>query len=133
MATRDGQERDRERAIRVLDPKQVEAAGNMPKRISEFVGRLASGDAAVSIALMASPAGWIEPPQTPEFDEFTVILRGELHVLSDGGTQVVHAGQAVRVPRGIRVQYATPGPEGAEYIAVCVPAFSPETVHRDAS
>ncbi|HTP27442.1 MAG TPA: cupin domain-containing protein [Anaeromyxobacteraceae bacterium] len=125
-----GQGRDQEDEIRILDPKRVEAAGNMPKRISEFVGRLASSDSILSIARMESPAGWTEPPQTPEFDEFTVVVQGELHVLSHGRIWVVRAGQAIRVPRGIRVQYATPGP--AVYIAVCLPAFSPDLVHREA-
>lgn len=117
--------------IRIVDPKSMQAAGNPPKAIAEHIGRVASQDTQVSIARMRSPSGWVEPPQTPEFDEFTLVLSGEVHVTSSGGTQVVHAGQAVRVPRGIRVQYATPGPAGAEYIAVCVPAFAPTIVHRE--
>jgi mannose-6-phosphate isomerase-like protein (cupin superfamily) len=117
--------------IRIIEPRLVEAAGNMPKQIAEHVGRVASGDSVLSIARMVSPSGWIETPQTPEFDEYTVVLRGEVHVISGGETQIVRAGQAVRVPRGIHVQYATPGAGGADYMAVCFPAFSPETVHRD--
>lgn len=115
----------------IVEPVYVEAAGNVPKLIAEYIGRVASGDAGVSIAKMTSPSGWIEPPQTPEFDEFTVVLRGELHVSMRGETQIVRAGQALRAPRGVRVQYATPGPDGAEYLAVCVPAFSPDLVHRE--
>jgi mannose-6-phosphate isomerase-like protein (cupin superfamily) len=117
--------------ISILEPKFVEAAGNQPKKIAEYIGRVASGDRALSIAVMASPRGWTEPAQTPSFDEFTVVLRGELHVTSGGKTEVVRAGQAVRVPRGIRVQYATPRSDGAETIAVCIPAFSPDIVHRE--
>ena len=118
-------------AIRIIEPRRVEAAGNMPKQIAEHVGRVASGDSVLSIARMVSPSGWIETPQTPEFDEYTLVLRGEVHVISGGERQIVRAGQAVRVPRGIRVQYATPGAGGADYVAVCLPAFSPDTVHRD--
>lgn len=132
MATGDVQGRDGEARVRVFEPIQISAAGNLPKRISEHVGRLASGDASVSVARMVSPPGWIEPPQTPEFDEFSVVLRGELHVLCAAGTRIVRAGQAVRVRRGTRVQYATPGVDGAEYLAVCLPAFSPDSVHREA-
>jgi len=106
-------------------PSIVEAAGNLPKRIEEYVGRVNSRTAAVSIAKMSSPPGWVEPGQTPEFDEYTVVLRGTLRV---NGIDV-HAGQAVIAHAGEHVQYETP--EGAEYIAVCVPAFSMETVHRD--
>jgi mannose-6-phosphate isomerase-like protein (cupin superfamily) len=117
--------------IAIFEPKFLEAAGNQPKKIAEYIGRVASGDSALSIAVMASPKGWIEPAQTPEFDEFTVVLRGELHVTSGGKTEIVRAGQAVRVPKGFRVQYATPGPEGAETVAVCIPAFAPDNVHRE--
>lgn len=112
-------------------PTRVQAAGNIAKLIDEYVGRVATGTTAVSIAHMRSPAGWVEPGQTPEFEEYTVVLKGALHVAHRGGTQVVHAGQAVVARAGEWVQYSTPGPEGAEYIAVCLPAFSPETVHRD--
>jgi len=117
--------------IRVRQAKRVAAGGNKPKQISEQVGRVASGDAALSVAVMRSPAGWVEPAQTSEFDEYTVVLRGELHVLGGGATMVVRTGEAVHVPRGMRVRYATPGPDGAEYVAVCLPAFSPDLVHRD--
>ena len=115
----------------VPTPSIVEAAGNKPKIIEEFVGRVNSGTSAVSIARMKSPSGWIEPGQTPAFDEYTLVLRGTLQVKSKQGTLEVAAGQAVIVPHGEWVQYGTPGPEGAEYIAVCLPAFSPGTVRRD--
>jgi len=118
-------------SLRILNPKIIASAGNKPKEIREYVGRVASGDAAVSVAKMVSPTGWVEPAQTPEFDEYTVVLRGALHVTVAGKTEVVNAGQAVHVPRGVKVQYATPGPDGAEYVAVCLPAFAPGTVHRD--
>ncbi|HJT16894.1 MAG TPA: cupin [Thermoanaerobaculia bacterium] len=116
---------------RIDGPKVVQAAGNKPKRIEEFIGRVASGTAAVSVARMKSPEGWVEPGQTPEFDEYTVVLAGMLRVKSRGGEIDVRAGQAVLVPRGEWVQYSTPEAGGAEYIAVCAPAFSPDTVHRD--
>jgi len=112
-------------------PSVVEAAGAPPKRIEEYVGRVNSGTAALSVARMVSPSGWAEPGQTPEFDEYTVVLRGALQVESRGGTLLVLAGQAVLAPRGEWVRYSSPGPEGAEYLAVCLPAFSPDTVHRD--
>ncbi len=110
-------------------PVRVQAAGNPPKSIEEFIGRVASDTASVSIARMVSPPGWSEPAQTPEFDEFTVVLRGQLRVETRKGVQDVSADQAVIVPRGEWVRYSTP--VGAEYIAVCLPAFSPDTVHRD--
>ena len=113
-------------------PVVIEAAGTKPKLIEEFIGRVNSATAGVSVARMRSPAGWIEPGQTPEFDEYTVVLRGTLRVTTKDEAIDVHAGQAVITHRGEWVQYSTPEPEGAEYIAVCVPAFSPETVHRDA-
>lgn len=113
-------------------PSIIEAAGHPPKRIEEFIGRVNSGTSAVSIAKMTSPSGWIEPPQTPEFDEFTIVLRGRLRVMSrDGSFVEIDAGQAVIVKAGEWVRYATPHHDGAEYIAVCLPAFSPETVHRE--
>ena len=112
-------------------PTVIEAAGNKPKRIEEFVGRVNSKTAAVSVAKMRSPSGWVEPGQTPQFDEFTLVLRGTLRVETHGGTLEVQAGQAVVAPRGEWVRYSTPHAEGAEYVAVCVPAFSPETVRRD--
>jgi quercetin dioxygenase-like cupin family protein len=113
-------------------PTVVQAAGNKPKLIEEFIGRVNSGTAAVSIARMRSPGGWIEPGQAPEFDEYTIVLRGRLRVTTRDGSHDVSAGQAVLTHRGEWVQYSTPDADGAEYIAVCLPAFSPETVHRDA-
>lgn len=107
----------------------IEAAGNKPKIIKEYIGRVNSRTNDLSIAQMQSPAGWIEPAQTPEFDEYTVVLKGTLRVTHKEGAFDVHAGQAVIVSGGEWVQYSTP--EGAEYIAVCAPAFSPETVHRE--
>ncbi len=112
-------------------PTTIPAAGTPPKIIEEFVGRVNSGTAGVSIARMRSPAGWVEPGQTPEFDEYTVVLRGMLRVASRDGVLDVHAGQAVVARAGEWVQYSSPGAEGAEYVAVCVPAFAPQTVHRD--
>jgi mannose-6-phosphate isomerase-like protein (cupin superfamily) len=111
---------------------RIEAAGNKPKLIDEYVGRVNSGDAGVSVAHMRSPSGWVEPGQRPDFDEYTIVLRGMLRVAHTGGAFEVRAGQAVITRRGEWVQYSTPEPDGAEYIAVCLPAFSPETVHRDA-
>jgi mannose-6-phosphate isomerase-like protein (cupin superfamily) len=116
----------------IAKPTVIEAAGNKPKRIEEYIGRVNSKTAAVSIARMKSPSGWVEPGQTPEFDEYTVVLQGALRVTSKEGTIEVAAGQAVITRRGEWVQYSTPGPEGAEYVAICLPAFSPATVHRDA-
>ena len=118
--------------ILIAKPTVVQAAGNKPKVIQEFIGRVNSETADVSIARMVSPAGWIEPGQTPEFDEYTLVLRGVLHVETRSGAIDVAAGQAVILRRGEWVQYSTPGSEGAEYIAVCLPAFSPDSVHRDA-
>ncbi len=115
----------------VPSPTRIVAAGNKPKTIDEHVGRVNSKTESVSVAHMRSPSGWIEPGQTPEFDEYTVVLRGMLRVAHAGGTIDVAAGQAVIAHRGEWVQYSSPGPEGAEYVAVCVPAFSPATVHRD--
>jgi len=110
-------------------PTRIEAAGTKPKIIEEFVGRVNSKTAALSVAHMRSPAGWLEPGQTPEFDEYTVVLKGWLRVTHKGGSMDVHPGQAVIAHHGEWIQYSTP--EGAEYIAVCLPAFSPGTVHRD--
>jgi len=109
----------------------VAAAGEPPKLIDEFVGRASTGDARLSIARMRSPCGWAEPGQRPDFDEFTVVLRGALLVEHEGGQLTVEAGQAVHTRPGEWVRYSTPGPGGAEYISVCVPAFAPGTVHRD--
>jgi mannose-6-phosphate isomerase-like protein (cupin superfamily) len=111
--------------------KRIEAVGNKPKLIDEYVGRVNTGTAELSVAQMRSPAGWLEPGQTPEFDEFTVVLRGMLRVEHRGGVIDVRAGQAVIVNRGEWIRYSTPEEGGAEYIAVCLPAFSPATVHRD--
>jgi ethanolamine utilization protein EutQ (cupin superfamily) len=113
----------------ISKPTRIEAAGNKPKIIQEFVGRVNSGTAPVSVAHMTSPAGWIEPGQTPEFDEYTIVLKGILRVAHKQGSLDVHAGQAVITHAGEWICYSTP--EGAEYIAVCLPAFSPNTVHRD--
>ena len=115
----------------IPQPTRVTAAGNKPKLIDESIGRVNSKDSAVSVAHMCSPQGWVEPGQTPEFDEFTVVLRGTLRVKSNAGEFNVHAGQAVVAHAGEWVQYSTPDADGAEYIAVCLPAFSMETVHRD--
>ena len=112
-------------------PTRIEAAGNKPKLIDEYVGRVNSGTAEASVAHMRSPGGWREPGQTPQFDEFTVVLRGMLRVEYAGGSLDVPAGKAVIAQKGEWVRYSTPGPEGAEYIAVCVPAFSPDSVRRD--
>jgi mannose-6-phosphate isomerase-like protein (cupin superfamily) len=115
----------------IAGPTVIQAAGNLPKRIEEFVGRVNSQTDAVSVARMTSPSGWVEPGQTPEFDEYTVVLRGTLHVDTRDGAFDVNAGQAIITRRGEWVRYSTPGPQGAEYVAVCLPAFSPATVHRD--
>jgi quercetin dioxygenase-like cupin family protein len=115
----------------IASPKIIQAAGNQPKTIEEFIGRVNSGTSAVSIARMKSPPGWIEPGQTPEFEEYSIVLRGRLRVQTREQTIDVEAGQAVIAARGQWVQYSTPGDDGAEYIAICLPAFSPEMVHRD--
>ena len=115
----------------IRQPSVVEAAGNKPKLIREFVGRLNTATDTLSIAHMRSPPGWLEPGQIPEFDEYTVVLKGMLRVASETQTLDVEACQAVIAHRGEWVQYSTPGAEGAEYFAVCVPAFSSDTVHRD--
>lgn len=112
-------------------PSIVTAAGNKPKVIEEYIGRVNSQTTTASIARMKSPEGWVEPGQQPEFDEYTVVLRGMLQVRTQENTIDVHAGQAIIAHRGEWVQYSTPEPEGAEYIAVCLPAFSPEIVYRD--
>lgn len=110
---------------------RVTAAGTKPKLIDEYVGRVNSATGQCSIAHMRSPGGWQEPGQRPEFDEFTLVLRGMVRVEFEGGAMDVHAGQAVHTPAGEWIRYSTPTDEGAEYIAVCLPAFSPDTVHRD--
>lgn len=120
-------------ARKISAPSVIEAAGSPPKRIEEFFGRVNSETPAVSIARMTSPSGWEEPGQTPEFDEYTLVLAGTLHVRLEEEELDVGAGEAVLVEAGEWVQYSSPGPEGAHYVAVCLPAFSPETVHRDPS
>ncbi len=115
----------------IESPAVVPAAGTRPKRIEEFVGRASSGDSRLSVARMVSPSGWEEPGQRPEFEEITVVLRGLLRVEHEHGVLDVRAGQAVMTAPGEWVRYSTPGPDGAEYVAICAPAFSPGTVHRD--
>lgn len=109
----------------------IQAAGNKPKVIEEFIGRVNSLTSDVSIARMRSPSGWVEPGQTPEFDEYSVVLSGALHIATTTETIIARAGETVIVNKGEWVQYSTPEPEGAEYIAVCIPAFSMDLVHRD--
>jgi len=116
----------------IAHPTVVEAAGSKPKLIEEFIGRVNTGTTGLSVAKMTSPGGWVEPGQTPEFDEYTIVLRGVLRVASKSGTFDVLEGQAIAVAAGEWVQYSSPEDEGAEYVAICVPAFSPGTVHRDA-
>lgn len=118
-------------ATLIQAPVNVRAAGNKPKIIDEFIGRLGSKTEAASIARMRSPSGWCEPGQTPEFDEYSVVLKGLLRVKTHAGVIDVKAGQAIIAPRGEWVQYSTPAPEGAEYMAICLPAFAPGLVHRD--
>jgi mannose-6-phosphate isomerase-like protein (cupin superfamily) len=115
----------------IPQPTVIEAAGNKPKVIQEFIGRVNSRSESLSVARMISPGGWVEPGQTPEFEEYTVVLRGTLRVESKTGTIDVRAGQAVVTHAGEWVRYSTPDNEGAEYVAVCLPAFAPGTVHRD--
>jgi mannose-6-phosphate isomerase-like protein (cupin superfamily) len=116
--------------ILISQPTRIQAAGSKPKLIDEYIGRVNSKTQSASVAHMRSPAGWEEPGQRPEFDEFTVVLKGMMRVEHEEGTLDVHAGQAVIARKGEWIRYSTP--EGAEYIAVCLPAFSPQTVHRDA-
>ena len=116
---------------KINGPSIIEAAGTRPKRIEEYIGQVNSGTGAVSVARMISPPGWQEPGQRPAFDEYTVVLSGRLRVDSEDGTLDIRAGEAVITHAGQWVRYSTPEPEGAEYIAVCLPAFRPETVHRD--
>jgi quercetin dioxygenase-like cupin family protein len=115
----------------IQQPTRIQAPGQPPKTIEEFVGLVNSQTTAVSIARMVSPTGWSEPGQKPDFDEFTVVLRGQLKVETREAVHLVDAGQAIIVSRGECVRYSTPGVDGAEYVAVCLPAFSPQTVHRD--
>lgn len=120
-------------ARKIESPTRIEAHGQPPKLIEEFFGRVNSQTAAVSVARMRSPSGWSEPGQTPEFDEYTLVLAGSLQVETRGETLHIAAGQAVHAPAGEWVRYSTPGAEGAEYVAICLPAFSPTTVHRDSA
>jgi mannose-6-phosphate isomerase-like protein (cupin superfamily) len=115
----------------ITGPTRITAAGNKPKIIEEFIGRVNSREARLSIAHMRSPGGWVEPGQRPEFDEFTLVLKGMLRVRHGGGTLEVKENQAIHTKAGEWVEYSSPLPEGADYIAVCLPAFSPDTVHRD--
>jgi mannose-6-phosphate isomerase-like protein (cupin superfamily) len=115
----------------IPQPTVIQAAGNKPKRIEEFAGRVNSAHGNVSVARMVSPGGWQEPGQRPDFEEITIVLRGLVRVEHEGGALDVRAGQAVVTSPGEWVRYSTPEPEGAEYVAVCLPAFSPESVHRD--
>lgn len=115
----------------IAGPTIIEAAGNTPKTIQEYAGRVNSGHTGVSVARMVSPAGWVEPGQRPEFEEITVVLRGCLRVEHETGVLDVRAGQAVVTHPGEWVRYSSPEADGAEYVAVCLPAFSPATVHRD--
>ena len=116
----------------IATPTRIEAVGNKSKLIDEYVGRVNTGDAGVSVAHMRSPSGWVEPGQRPAFREVTLVIRGALQVEHEGGTLTVRAGNAIVTEPGEWVRYSTPGEEGAEYVAICLPAFSPDTVHRDA-
>ena len=115
----------------IESPTTIKAAGNKPKQIEEYIGRVNSGHPTVSVARMVSPEGWVEPGQSPEFEEVTLVLRGMLQVEHKGGKLDVQAGQAVITNPGEWVRYSSPTPGGAEYVAICLPAFSPESVHRD--
>lgn len=115
----------------ILAPSVIQAAGEPPKKISEFVGHVTTGTAAVSVAIMESPSGWSEPGQSPDFDEYTIVLDGEIIAATENDTLHARAGQAVHAPAREWVRYSTPGEAGARYVSVCVPAFAPETVHRD--
>lgn len=117
--------------VHIKHPTQIEAAGNKPKIIREFIGRINTSTEQISIAHMQSPSGWIEPGQTPEFDEYTIVIKGMLRVESKENTIDVHTGEAIITRKGEWIRYSTPDQEGAEYIAVCLPAFSDKTVHRD--
>ena len=109
----------------------ITSAGNKPKKIEEFIGRVNSNTAGISIARMKSPSGWTEPAQKPEFDEYTLVLKGTLTVKTENDTFNINENEAVIISKNEWVQYSTPGPDGAEYIAICLPAFSPDTVHRE--
>jgi quercetin dioxygenase-like cupin family protein len=118
-------------AQHIKDPTIIKAAGNLPKIIQEFIGQVNSKTSEVSVAHMKSPSGWVEPGQTPDFNEYTLVLSGTLRVTTRQGSTDVHAGEAIIASKGEWVQYSSPFPDGADYIAVCVPGFSPDTVHRD--
>jgi mannose-6-phosphate isomerase-like protein (cupin superfamily) len=118
--------------VLIQGPSLIESAGTKPKRIEEYVGRVHTGHSHVSVARMVSPGGWREPGQRPEFEEITVLLRGALHVEHEGGAFDVRAGQAVVARPGEWIRYSTPEEAGAEYVAICLPAFTPDIVHRDA-
>lgn len=117
--------------IKINSPSIINSAGNKPKIIEEYIGKVNSKTSEVSIARMKSPGGWVEPGQRPEFDEYTIVINGELHIQTEKDKIILKEGEAVITKRGEWIQYSTPKPEGAEYIAVCLPAFSPETVNRD--
>ena len=125
------QEEYKEMVTKIKSPTIIEAAGNKPKIIQEYIGRVNTRTDKVSIARMKSPSGWIEPGQTPEFDEYTLVLKGMLRIETKEETLEIAAGEAVVTHKNEWVRYSTPGSEGAEYIAMCLPAFSPDTVHRD--
>ena len=119
-------------SVRIIpSPTVIQAVGTKPKLIEEFIGRVNTDTPGLSLAKMTSPEGWVEPGQAPEFDEYTLVLKGMLRVETKAGVIDVRGGQAILAPRGEWIRYSTPEPEGAEYIAVCSPAFSPDTVHRD--
>ncbi|MBX3729263.1 MAG: cupin domain-containing protein [Candidatus Sumerlaeia bacterium] len=118
--------------VKIDAPTRIQAAGSIPKVIEEYIGRVNSGTEALSIAVMRSPGGWEEPGQRPAFDEYTVVLKGTLRVETADGVMEVGAGQAIIARAGEWVRYSSPGQDGAEYVAVCLPAFSPNTVNRDA-
>ena len=117
--------------IHIKKPTEIKAAGNKVKLIEEFIGNANTDTSEVSIARMKSPPGWEEPPQTPEFNEYTLVLKGSLHIKTNNKEFIVNANEAFIAKKRTRVQYSTPGAEGAEYISICLPAFTPETVHRD--
>ena len=118
-------------AKHIKNPSRIKSAGNKPKIIDEYIGQVNSQTSSVSVAKMSSPPGWIEPAQTPEFDEYTIVLSGAMHVKTADDYFIIKAGQAFIAHKGEKIQYSTPDPEGAEYIAVCLPAFSPDTVNRE--
>ena len=117
-------------ALHIKSPTVVKSAGNKAKLIEEFIGRINSSNSEISIAKMKSPSGWEEPEQTPNFDEFTFVLKGAMHVKTKSTNYIISENEVFFAHKGETVKYSTPGPDGAEYIAICLPAFSPETVHR---